>query len=132
MRTRRLTITIAGAGLAAALLAACTGLPDTTFGGGGLTVLPQQFTSPLIVSLANGKTMVASFTDSDSRDPRVVRLNANGSVDPNYGTSGRLDAVQATAAALGPDGRAYFIDFQRRLTAYTVAGKQDLSFGSVQ
>ncbi len=130
MRRRSIFGTIAGVGLVAAALAACTGVPDTTFGNGGLQVLAQYGESQDVL-LPNGKIMVDSLNGVQTGvGTMVVRLNPNGSPDPSYGTSGRV-AVAARESALGPDGRAYFIDSQLRMTAYTAAGKQDTSFGTV-
>jgi uncharacterized delta-60 repeat protein len=130
MRRRRAFTAIAGAGLAAAVLAGCTGTPDTTFADKGLEVLPQHGSGSL-VPLPNGKIMVASLNGiNPNAGVVVVRLNANGSPDPSYGTSGQL-AVNAQVSDIDAGGRAYFVDRQLHLTAYTPAGQQDQSFGSV-
>jgi uncharacterized delta-60 repeat protein len=115
----------------AAVLAGCTGTPDTAYGTGGISVL-QQRGAARVELLTNGKLMVASFNGMRPIEgTNVVRLNTNGSVDSSYGTAGKLNLAGADAA-LAPDGRLYFISgTPLKLTAYTAAGKPDASFGSV-
>jgi uncharacterized delta-60 repeat protein len=132
MRSRALISSVAGAGLAAAVLAGCTGTPDTTFGTGGIAVLQQRGGADITL-LASGKLMVSSFNGMRPIEgTNVVRLNANGTPDSSYGTSGRLVLPSPDVVNVGPDGRVYVIDAQNHLTAYTAAGKPDAAFGSVQ
>src|SRR4051794_21559376 len=115
MRYRTLISSIAGAGVAAAVLAGCTGTPDTTYGTGGIEVLSQRGAARITL-LADGKLMVSSFNGMRPVEgTNVVRLNPNGTPDSSYGTSGRLVLPSPDRVTLGPDGRVYVIDAQNRL-----------------
>lgn len=78
-----------------------SGSPDSTFGiNGTLTFSPlfgsitrSRNTSTFIAQLPNGRFLVAATGDDPSVEGRydaliVLRLNANGSLDPTYGVNG--------------------------------------------
>ncbi|GAB3469330.1 hypothetical protein GCM10027321_38560 [Massilia terrae] len=64
---------------------------DTSFGSGGMVLLPVSFGSVIAppVVLADGKVLMAvSSTWAPGADFKVVRLNADGTVDGSFGTNG--------------------------------------------
>ncbi|WP_296944968.1 hypothetical protein [uncultured Massilia sp.] len=69
------------------------GSVDTTFGGGtGRVDLPTQgvVANPDPLELANGKLLVAVSTPGADPDFRLLRLNADGSLDTSYGNGGSV------------------------------------------
>ena len=86
---------------------------DPTFGNGGIANLiftDGGFNTSAVVSLPDGSIVVAG--DLDSGDLSVVKLTAAGTLDPSFGTDGRV-VLPATAAGgsqaadikILPDGR---------------------------
>jgi uncharacterized delta-60 repeat protein len=68
------------------------GSVDTSFGGGtGRVTLPTSFNNGVApVELANGQLLVAVTTYGNTSDFKVMRLNADGSVDTNFGSGGSV------------------------------------------
>ena len=85
---------------------------DGTFGSAGTTTVAfGSLANPLggAVRQANGKIVIAGYTQ-DGEDVAVARLDADGSLDPTFGTGGKatVDFGTATfgnAVALAPNGR---------------------------
>lgn len=67
------------------------GRPDTTYGVDGRVALPSQVlanTNP--VQQPDGKVLVALATQGPNFDVRVLRLNADGSLDTGFGDQGSV------------------------------------------
>jgi uncharacterized delta-60 repeat protein len=85
---------------------------DATFGSAGTTTVAfGSLANPLggAARQPDGKIVVAGYTQ-DGEDVAVARLDAGGSLDPSFGTSGKatVDFGTATfgnAVALAPNGR---------------------------
>ena len=85
---------------------------DSTYGVDGRIVLPSQVianTSP--VQQPDGKVLVALATEGPNFDVRVLRLNADGSLDTGFGDKGSVvvslgaNSDLASDILLMPDGR---------------------------
>jgi uncharacterized delta-60 repeat protein len=115
---------------------------DPAFASGG--VLKFDFTADALVSLADGRILVAGHSGTDGT--RLRRYNADGSPDRAFGTSGSLPIPGFTVTVgeiiLRPDGSALLggtvtehdarWDAQANLWAVyrvTAAGRVDRSFG---
>ncbi|MBE7497839.1 MAG: hypothetical protein HS117_23080 [Verrucomicrobiaceae bacterium] len=119
---------IAGSLMAAAMLAACGGVcawsPDPSFGSNGVVTVPvgsNQDVAHALVLQADGKLIAAGWTQSAAdKDFAMVRLNANGSLDTSFGTSGKV------VTPIGNDNEAYAmtLDGSGRilLAGYAMAG----------
>jgi len=91
------------------------GLPDPTFGTGGVVILTWSAAPEAADNLVpiGGKLVVAGriHRASTGDDVGVVRLRANGTLDPTFATSGvaRVDVAGGTDAAHGvtlqPNGK---------------------------
>ena len=83
-----------------------TGLLDTSFGTSGVATVDSSTLSETGVSasVVNGKIMVgvkvttSASGQASSYSAKLVRLNADGSVDSGYGTSGVATVYSGTAA----------------------------------
>ncbi len=91
------------------------GVPDTTFGAGGVWVFgpnanDQAGSSPVV--MGNGRIALAvRLSPSSLAEPRVVRLTAAGALDTSFGSGGLSDALQVgntdnvgRAVAVAPNG----------------------------
>jgi uncharacterized delta-60 repeat protein len=88
-----------------------SGVLDTTFGIGGKVVLANFSNGPFSTNYArsmtvqpDGKILVGGATKSNTtqaNDLVMVRFNANGTVDANFGTDGK---VMTSAISAGPFG----------------------------
>ena len=87
---------------------AVLGTLDTTFGDGGKLVLPggaaMFLQGPDSISLdAQGRFVVIGLPNSDrTAQPNLLRMNADGSPDARFGTSGAT-SLPASAIDSGPD-----------------------------
>ncbi|MEZ6086989.1 MAG: delta-60 repeat domain-containing protein [Pirellulaceae bacterium] len=90
------------------------GTPDTSFGVNGLVVTTfpvGEIASPRsIVVQANGKILIGGHHVRGFGSPFLVQLNADGTLDTNYGTNGiaNLSSLSATwieDMELTPDGK---------------------------
>lgn len=77
------------------------GKPDPTFGTGGKTLLSfgQSSAATALALLAGGKFLVGGGIASGgatNMDFAVLRFNANGKLDPTFGTAGRVTTDFAT------------------------------------
>src|SRR5437667_3275138 len=88
---------------------------DTSFGTGGKVTTPigsiddEAFA---LVLLPDGKLVAAGYTSSASNTAfALVRYNADGSLDPSFGTGGKVSTSigsiddEAVALVLQPDGK---------------------------
>jgi uncharacterized delta-60 repeat protein len=96
-----------------------SGVIDTTFGAQGLAGGVQ---GPLKV-LANGQILI-----DVNGSGKIVRLNANGSVDSTFNSAGVVDTWK-TGTALQPDGK-YLILSGQTLTRYNANGSVDTTFAA--
>lgn len=117
------------------------GTPDTTFGTGGQAVLDLGYSLGLGV-LPDGRIVLAGNTQfTAAQDVQVIRLRADGQLDPTFGTGGvsttDLGGIDtAFDLALQPDGRvvvaarAYgFPTSSFFAVRYSESGQLDTSFG---
>jgi len=91
------------------------GSPDTSFGSGGklLTDFDSQSSDEAhaVVIQSDGKIVIAGTATGISRGGfAVLRYNANGSLDPTFGSGGKVlpgvfGRIWAAAVPLQPDGR---------------------------
>jgi uncharacterized delta-60 repeat protein len=93
------------------------GTLDPTFGSGGKVNVDfgTQGEATAVAVQQNGKLVLAGNPRfvGPTRGILAVRLNADGSIDPTFGTSGRAtvgsgDSTQAGAVAVQPDGGIVF------------------------
>ena len=97
-----------------------SGALDATFGSSGKVILGSAtgYTSPVandVAIQADGKVIVAGYqvnsSDSSAENWRVLRLNANGTLDTSFNGSGEIgphsgaSPTRAQAVAVRPDGR---------------------------
>src|SRR5215471_13159233 len=124
------------------------GTLDATFGTDGKVTttfgVPQQgFSFALAYSLAlqqDGKIVLAGeSTINGDRDFALARYNSNGTLDPSFGTGGRVTTTfgqndVAFSVAVQPDGKivtAGFALFKFALARYNSNGTLDAGFGTV-
>lgn len=93
------------------------GALDTTFGTGGKVVTPvgtmRNDGAGALAVQADGRIVVAGATQSATtgKDFAIVRYQANGTLDPTFGTGGKVvvdfagDSDEAWALLIQPDGR---------------------------
>jgi uncharacterized delta-60 repeat protein len=121
-----------------------TGLPDGTFGTGGVVrtnvgVLDEVGMG--VAVQADGRIVVGGYTNGVNQEALVVRYTAGGTLDPSFGTGGMTMLNlgvqnQARALIVQPDGKittagfhgTTFSDFM--LARFTSAGVLDPTFGS--
>ena len=96
---------------------------DTAFGGDGKAQVSFgsccQFANRALLQ-DDGRIVLVGFADTESSDSDLLlaRLNANGALDPTFGTGGRVRTSfgdlngGAYGAALQPDGRIVAVGFQ--------------------
>src|SRR5215813_8718294 len=123
------------------------GTLDATFGTDGKVTttfgVPQQgFSYALAYSLAlqqDGKIVLAGeATVNGDRDFALARYNSNGTLDPSFGTGGKVTTTfgqndVAFSVAVQPDGKivtAGFALFKFALARYNSNGTLDPSFGT--
>ena len=125
------------------------GALDTTFGNGGVAVLSTPISSSLAVQ-PNGQIVIGRFVFSASGgfELGVERLNANGSLDTNFGSGGVAVVSLGTRDPSGA-GSAVLIETngdivvgtqlvptgrreptQTALARFTSTGALDISFGT--
>lgn len=117
---------------------------DTTFDGDGKLVLDlgahDEATAVLVQP--DGKLVVAGFTDAGAADFAVVRLTADGSLDPTFSGDGKATADfvgedLARGAALQPDGKVVLAgsstagaQLNAAVARFTTDGSLDATFDS--
>jgi uncharacterized delta-60 repeat protein len=99
------------------------GALDAAFGGDGKVQVGFgsccQFANRALLQ-PDGRIVLVGFADSESSDSDflLARLNANGTLDPTFGTGGRVRTSfgdlngGANGALLQPDGRIVAVGFQ--------------------
>jgi uncharacterized delta-60 repeat protein len=128
-----------------------SGALDTTFGGGqvmiGFQAPPGQFdtgaTADSVLLQADGRLVLVGDVvfQSPPRLFALARLNPDGSLDPSFGTAGRVttsfgSSVTGSGGLLQPDGRIVavgFLGFSSGTIAaarYNADGSLDLTFGT--
>jgi uncharacterized delta-60 repeat protein len=124
------TVVLAGAvggrDLGAVRLAA-DGALDPGFGSSGRVVVPLGYaglTGADVLVQRDGKIVLASTGRTFNASPTtVVRLFADGSADPTFGTAGRVDlAGSIEAIATQPDGRLLLVGGTLDMMAYRLLG----------
>lgn len=127
------------------------GTLDTTFDSDGIktaAIVPEGSADDIAYAIAidsNGKIVFAGYTNDTTERFAVGRLNSNGSVDTDFGTSGftktdtSTGADQALAMAIQSDGKIVLAGFNNdattgddfTLTRYTTTGALDTTtFGT--
>ncbi|GBF03829.1 hypothetical protein DAERI_010001 [Deinococcus aerius] len=121
------------------------GSPDSTFGAGGRVTVAVGAAEDRAYALAlqpDGKIVVGGTSQSGAAtglDFALARLNANGTLDPSFGSGGKVvtpvaaGGVQDTVYALLAHGDSLYAvggetDFM--LAKYTSAGTLDPAFGA--
>ena len=142
----RVAATLIATLIAAAAASAAPGSLDSTFGAGGKTTTSFGTGSADIYALVlqpDGK-MVAAGWDGSQSAFALVRYNANGSLDPTFGTSGTastpigIDTSGASALVLQSDGKLVAagnawkdsVDADFAVVRYNTNGSLDATFGA--
>jgi uncharacterized delta-60 repeat protein/uncharacterized repeat protein (TIGR01451 family) len=122
-----------------------SGSIDNTFGNGGsvITSFGGVFDGARALALqADGKIVVAGFhgdVDTEPVDFALVRYNSDGSLDPTFGSGGKVTTDfgtlddEAYAIAIQPDGKivaAGISNCDFAFARYNQNGSLDLSFGN--
>lgn len=114
-----------------------SGSLDTSFGGDGIVHIAAG-ERPYVRDVAvqpDGKVLLAVWDSGSSFDVRVLRLKADGTLDPGFGSNGRvvLDLGgdhYASALAVQPDGKIVVATDRGGLVVRLLAnGSVDTSFG---
>src|SRR5438067_2078816 len=146
VRMIRVAATLIATLIAAAAASAAPGSLDSTFGAGGKTTTSFGTGSADIYALVlqpDGK-MVAAGWDGSQSAFALVRYNANGSLDPTFGTSGTAstpigtDATGASALVLQADGKLVAAGtttndgsaYDFTVVRYNANGSLDATFGT--
>jgi uncharacterized delta-60 repeat protein len=119
---------------------------DPSFGIGGKVTTPStSFAGALAAALQpNGKIVIAGIDlNQIDRDFAIARFNSDGSIDPTFGTAGRVltnfgGSEAAHALVLQPDGKIIAAGGETLFTAqanfklarYNSDGSLDSTFGS--
>ena len=134
------------------LARAVDGTLDRTFGGRGKVMTDLDLSTDIANAVAiqgDGKLVVVgtSYKDNDYSDEdfAIARYNSNGSLDPGFGTNGKVFtdfpglAAVASSVVIQPDGKivvaggafplfTFLGDFQ--IARYNPDGSLDASFGN--
>ena len=119
------------------------GTPDPGFGTGGIVktdILGGGDQANAVAVQPDGKIVVAGFATRNGIDSdfALVRYNADGTLDPSFGTDGIVTTDLGTrgddarAIAIQPDGRIVVAgtpDEDIALARYTTGGTLDATFG---
>jgi uncharacterized delta-60 repeat protein len=133
--------------LRAAPAAGADGTPDSSFGTGGAVISTFGFAqcgAESLVRQPDGKLVVAGFVGdypAVATGFLLARYNADGSLDPSFGTGGRVTTTGGETTArdllLQPDGKLIAIGYggfpgpvQIRLVRYESNGSIDMTFGT--
>jgi uncharacterized delta-60 repeat protein len=121
------------------LLMAQAGTLDPTFGNGGIVTTANTGAGAAALQ-SNGKIVVAGSiaAGQNSQQPGVLRYNTNGTLDPNFGTGGKLviagnNAGPAFAVAIQTDGKilaAAPASFKLTVFRFNTNGTLDTTFGN--
>jgi uncharacterized delta-60 repeat protein len=118
---------------------------DPTFGSGGIVVTPASFNDAAyaVVLQADGKLVAAGFSYADSLGAQVdfalARYNSDGTLDPTFGTGGRLTTPVGAGSAwaqtlvLQPNGKLIAAGFAFPIccASFTFAAARYNSDGSL-
>lgn len=123
-----------------------SGALDTTFNATGKVLISTATNDDAAAAVAvqpDGKVVAAGYALGANRDVAVVRLNANGTADTSFNTTGKLvfgvgtSNDEASAIALQADGRilvaGYAADgtqFDMMVARLTSTGALDTTFGN--
>src|SRR5207253_782749 len=146
VRMIRVAATLIATLIAAAAASAAPGSLDSTFGAGGKTTTSFGTGSADIYALVlqpDGK-LVAAGSDVSQSAFALVRYNANGTLDPTFGTSGTastpigIDTSGASALVLQSDGKLVAagnawkdtVDADFAVVRYNANGSLDTTFGA--
>ena len=118
------------------------GTVDPTFGEKGIVITSLRSgndRAQAVAIEAGGKIVVAGYSNSDIA---VVRYNSNGTLDPTFGTGGKVihslrsGEDQASAICLQPDGKIVVAgssdngeSFDFAMVRYNASGNLDPGFG---
>jgi uncharacterized delta-60 repeat protein len=106
---------------------------DTTFGNGGRVTCSfgGDDTAADVVVQPDGKILVAGSSDQETGiELAVVRLLADGSLDPTFGTAGEVTIASARASAAALLGNGQILLAGSTLVRLNTDGSLDTSFGS--
>lgn len=126
-----------------------TGAYDSTFGTAGIVTTDfgassTNETNSMVIQ-PDGKILIAGWTSTGDKDIALLRFNADGSPDSNFGVDGKVstdlnNSLQEVAheVALQPDGKIIVAGFSSSsysandvvVLRYTSNGSPDLSFGT--
>jgi uncharacterized delta-60 repeat protein len=111
------------------------GALDPTFGNGGSTLVSalsaDDYYGGGIALQADGKIVVGVGWGGVDH-PYVVRLDANGDIDPSYGVQGRVtlaQGIQSLGIVVAADGSS-FVAGALRMTHLSATGVVDTAFGT--
>jgi len=112
------------------------GTADSTFGNGGLAEIASDDITAGDMAVSSDGTVVMAGTSGNSI--AVVRLDADGTLDPSFGGDGIVtlalgDNAQATGVALQPDGKIVMSGFGNgdlTLARFNTDGSVDATFGA--
>ena len=120
------------------------GVLDNTFGVGGVATIPTSGQIPTtMLLLPDNKVLITTFT-YDTGISRIYRLNANGTIDTSFGTSGSTlitspdtSAAQVYGMNVSADGKILLSgllagvgDDRALVTRYSANGTLDTTFGT--
>jgi uncharacterized delta-60 repeat protein len=129
----------------AAVRYAANGALDTSFGTNGKVTTSfgsGDSVANALVRQPDGKLVLAGYSGSaTSSEFALVRYTAGGSLDPTFGSSGKVTTAlgsgssrnEARALALQPDGKiiaAGYSDFNAALARYEANGTPDTAFAA--
>ncbi|MBK8812729.1 MAG: VCBS repeat-containing protein [Acidobacteria bacterium] len=117
---------------------------DTTFDGDGIARAPENFGTHISNAIVIGAGEKITAVGEALSEFIAVRFNSDGSLDTNFGNSGKASAVfnvqrvDANGAAIAPDGRLVIAGFVQKpnsatdfaLARFNLGGNLDLTFGS--
>jgi uncharacterized delta-60 repeat protein len=103
---------------------------DTTFGSGGLVVVPSGFSvQSLLIQPSNGDIVVGGSHNSDFA---LLRYTPSGALDSTFGSGGEVvtSGAVATVVALALENGDIVAGGTGVLARYTLSGNLDTTFGS--
>lgn len=121
------------------------GTLDNTFGTNGVVDLPagNGYAGKSVAIQADGKIVIACASQSSLGDFVVIRCNANGSIDTDFGIAGKVSTNVGTASSfakslvLQPSGKIIVCGAAKEnstdvfaMIRYTTNGSVDINFNS--
>lgn len=109
------------------------GAPDATFGSSGVAIatpLGSAATADAVAVQPDGKIVVAGCVNASACTPvantqiAVARFNANGTLDPSFGSGGAvvihlgLPYAAAMGVAIQPDGKIVLVGYEQGSTTF--------------